>query len=942
MQTTIKQLLPICFLLFSNVLLAQNPGSKIMGHEVFDLWKDIESPQLSNDGQWVAYQVEPGEGDGELKLWHASNQKEYTFPRGHKAHFSADNQYLIFAIQAHRDTLLAQRRRKVEEEELPKDSLAILRLADQQIEKIPQLHKFKVPKKWSGHIAYQLYPADSMTKDSSQTDSLKTKNEDLKEASTDNGFDLVIRKLGANQADTLPFIKDYTLAEEGPRLMAYSTGDDSTFLEGIYFYDCTKQTTKALWRGKGDYQQLSLDQQGRQAAFIADIDTSEARIRPFQLFYWQEKMDSATISLGTKSPMLLDAWRLSEHADLTFSKTGDQLYFSIQAPPILADTTLLPEEIVNVEVWSYLDKQLYTQQETLLEQEQKKAYRCVLHTKEGQIIRLGQEDLPEIRVAQEASMPYVLGYNDRPYLEKISWDGFPSYKDIYAIDIRTAETHQVARMKKANPRISPSAQYLYWFDRIDTVWQTYQLATKITQTISHNEQVAFYDELNDRPMLPSAYGIAGWTQADESVLVYDRYDIWQMDPKGQQAPKRLTKGREQQITYRYIKLDTEQPFIDPNGQLLLHLFNHQTKHSGYAQLSLPSGQLTTLLTGPYYYTPRPMKAQEANALVFTQEDFQTFPDLQYTRMDFKQAQRISEANPQQKEYAWGSMEAYTWTAPDGQLMQGQLVKPPNFDPTKKYPMIVNFYERSSNRIHRHRTPKPHRSTINYSFYANRGYLIFNPDVYYRVGYPGESALHAVVSGVGSLIDKGFVERERIALQGHSWGGYQIAYILTKTNMFRCAESGAPVVNMISAYGGIRWGSGLSRMFQYEQTQSRIGGTLWEYPLRYIENSPIFFADKIETPVLILHNDEDGAVPWYQGIEFFVAMRRLGKKAWMLNYNDEPHWPVKRQNRKDFNKRMQEFFDHYLKDAPMPSWMQRGVPAIEKGIYQGLLSEDPED
>jgi len=193
----------------------------------------------------------------------------------------------------------------------------------------------------------------------------------------------------------------------------------------------------------------------------------------------------------------------------------------------------------------------------------------------------------------------------------------------------------------------------------------------------------------------------------------------------------------------------------------------------------------------------------------------------------------------------------------------------------------------------------------------------------------------VMSGMDEIIKQGFIDEDNIGVQGHSWGGYQIAHLVTKTDRFKCAESGAPVVNMISAYGGIRWGSGLSRMFQYEHTQSRIGGTIWNNLDLYMENSPIFNIDKINTPVLILHNDEDGAVPWYQGIEFFVAMRRLNKKAWFLNYNGEPHWPVKRQNRLDFNKRMEQFFDHYLMDAPMPQWMKKGIPAIEKGILQGF-------
>lgn len=322
-------------------------------------------------------------------------------------------------------------------------------------------------------------------------------------------------------------------------------------------------------------------------------------------------------------------------------------------------------------------------------------------------------------------------------------------------------------------------------------------------------------------------------------------------------------------------------------------------------------------------------------LVFTLENFDVFPDLQISASDFKAPKKVSLANPQQEDFFWGSIELYEWTSSDGEVLQGLLVKPEGFDPNIKYPMIVNFYERSSNGLNVHRAPYPHRSSINYTFYASRGYVIFNPDVPYQIGYPGESAEKAVLSGITALQGEGFVDPERIGVQGHSWGGYQVAHLLTRTDIFRCAESGAPVVNMTSAYGGIRWESGLSRMFQYEHTQSRIGGTLWEKPLRYVENSPIFFVDKINTPVLILHNDHDGAVPWYQGIEWFTAMRRLNKPAWMLNYNDEPHWPLKLQNRKDFNIRMAQFFDYYLMDAPMPSWMERGIPALEKGILQGL-------
>ena len=250
-------------------------------------------------------------------------------------------------------------------------------------------------------------------------------------------------------------------------------------------------------------------------------------------------------------------------------------------------------------------------------------------------------------------------------------------------------------------------------------------------------------------------------------------------------------------------------------------------------------------------------------------------------------------------------------------------------------MLIYFYEKSSKGIHSHRIPSPSRSTINIPWCTSNGYVVFVPDIVYRDGYPGESAYDAIVSGTMAMTERNsFIDKDKIGIQGQSWGGYQVAYLVTQTNIYAAAMAGAPVSNMTSAYGGIRWGTGMSRMFQYEQTQSRIGGTLWEKPGLYIENSPLFHAPRIETPLLMMHNDNDGAVPWYQGIEFFVALRRLDKPVWMLTYNKEEHNLTKWPNRVDLGIRMMQFFDFYLKDAPEPKWMSEGVPALDKGKVNG--------
>jgi dipeptidyl aminopeptidase/acylaminoacyl peptidase len=194
-------------------------------------------------------------------------------------------------------------------------------------------------------------------------------------------------------------------------------------------------------------------------------------------------------------------------------------------------------------------------------------------------------------------------------------------------------------------------------------------------------------------------------------------------------------------------------------------------------------------------------------------------------------------------------------------------------------------------------------------------------------------MKSIVPGVQMLLTRGYVDPKRLGLQGQSWGGYQTSYMITQTNLFAAAMAGAPVVNMTSAYGGIRWGSGLARSFQYEVGQSRIGGSLWETPMRYFENSPLFWLDKVTTPLFIMSNDMDDAVPWYQGIEFFVAMRRLGKEVYLINYNNDVHNPAGRANQKDIAMRMQQFFDTKLKGAPPPDWMVHGIPYLAKGRDQ---------
>ncbi|MGB5555390.1 MAG: prolyl oligopeptidase family serine peptidase [Flavobacteriaceae bacterium] len=920
-----KRLVLLIVLLNQTTVFAQK---KVLDHSDLELWNSIEGEAISPNGKHVLYSLEKGEKDHFLLLKDAKATTVFNYDRGQNGQFSYDSNYVFFTIKAWTDSVTALKSRKVKKDDLPKDSLGILKISNGDLIKLRNIKSYKIPEKWSGYVAYQL--EEIKEEKEAEKDSLsdtKEKKDKPKKVDKENGYHVVLRNLNTQKEDTLKFVTDFTFAKRGQWFAYATTGEDKDAEAGIFVLNLeTQQITNIHNSIKGKYYQLQFSESGKNLGFVADTDTTKIQVRPNELYLWK---------VGTpKAERMLDAatapkgYRVSSDGNLSFSKDESKFFFGLASPPIIKDTTLTEDEIVNVEVWTYDEPRLYTVQELQLKNDTVQSFQSVIHLKNNKLVQLGDAIYTDTELGDEGNAYQALVSTFLPYELESQWTGSSAY-DYKVINTTTGATQmQVTKAPKMN--LSPKAKYAYGYSPSDSTWFAYETSSGKYKALTKGK--VFYDEENDSPDFPSSYGEVGWSEDDKFLLLYDRYDIWKFDPNTGEASQ-LTSGRATKTVYRYITLDDERRFIPIDENWLLTTFNETTKDAGYVEFNPKNKRSKPLISGPYRYS-NPKKALLADEVIYTRESFQEFPDLRRANLDFTENLVLSNANPQQAVYNWGTIEPVSWTSLDGIVLKGLLVKPENFDPNKKYPMLVNFYEKSSNNLHRHWSPKAERSTINYSFYASRGYVIFNPDVQYRIGYPGESAYNCVIPGVTSLIEKGFVDKDNIGVQGHSWGGYQIAYLVTKTDIFKAAEAGAPVPNMISAYGGIRWWTGLSRQFQYEHTQSRIGGTPWEYPQRYIENSPIFNIDKINTPLLVMHNDADGHVPWYQGIEFFVSLRRLGKPSWFLNYNGEPHWPLKLQNRKDFSLRMAQYFDYYLKGAPKPVWMERGVPAIEKGIHQG--------
>jgi dipeptidyl aminopeptidase/acylaminoacyl peptidase len=639
---------------------------------------------------------------------------------------------------------------------------------------------------------------------------------------------------------------------------------------------------------------------------------------------------------------------VSEFGTVSFSKSGKRLFFGTAAIQPPRDTTLVDFELAKLDIWNYKDDYLQTVQLSRLQRDMQENFLAVYDVASGEIKQLGSKEIPTVIQTNEGDGETFVGVTDFGKRVESQWTG-NTLKDVYAINV--AEGSKKLIIKDLNgfissQYISPTGKYIMWYDRKAKNYFTWD--GNSIKNITAKIKVPLWNEENDTPDLPGPYGIMGWEKDERVSLIYDRYGVWKVNADGSGTPQLIIGDRKNKRSYRYVRVDPEERSIESGQSIVFRTFNDNTKQAGLWQGKY-IGKLEPNNSEDKVFIGQLAKAKEADVFILTKENYNESPNLYvgealpvYNLSDPTRIQemriiekKLSSINPQQKDYNWGTAELVKWKAYNGKETEGIVYKPENFDPKKKYPLICYFYETLSDGLYTYQPPSPTPSRLNIPFFVSRGYVVLAPDIHYGTGHPAKDAYDHIVSGARYLVKQGYVDSTRIGIQGQSWGGIQVAQVITMTKLFKAAWAGAPVANMTSAYGGIRWESGLNRQFQYERSQSRIGATLWEKPQLYIENSPLFHLPKVTTPLVIMANDADGAVPWYQGIELFTGLRRLGKQVWMLTYNGEAHNLVERRNRKDIQIREQQFFDWLLKDEPAPKWITEGVPAVKKGKDWGL-------
>ena len=934
--------------------IAQQSAKRPLTHADYDAWRSIQGQRLSRDGRFLAYVLAPQDGDGELVVRDLASGKEHRHPRGAQPVnatpsttpgvppppqqqqsssapvFTADSRFVIFQIQPAKADAEAARRAKKKPEEMPKNALGIMNLATGEVARVEQVKSFKVPEQGPAVVAYLLEPRPEPKPEAKPDQKPEEKKPEAeraprkREKKKEYGSELGLKDLAAKTDRSFADVTEYAFSDDGLHL-AYTVASRKEESNGAYVAKTAgADAPVALLSGKGKYTKLTWDEKGAQLVFLSDRDSADVAQPRMELYYWDLKATGASEIVSATASGLRPGMVISERGAINFSRDGGEVFFGVApAPePEKEEGDEPADEKVVADLWHYKDDFIQPMQRVRAERDRNRSYRSVYHLKEKKFVQLADEKMEEVTPSDDGR--WAIGGDDRPHRLLVGVDA--NYSDYYLVNTLSGSRKPILEKQQWNISLSPGGRYAIFFDGKD--WNSVSVPDGKIINLTSKLGVKLSNETHDSPGMAGAYGLGGWTAGDKYVLIYDRYDIWQVAPDGSGA-KSLTEGtgRRDKITFRYVRLDSEERSIDPTKPLLLRAENEWTRESGFYRDRINGQAPERLVMSARLHSP-PVKAKAADVYMLTASTFNDYPDLLVTGPDFREMKKVSNANPQKEQFLWGSAELIRFKNLDGVPLSATLIKPENFDPAKKYPMIVYIYETLSEGLHRFVNPRPGHS-INASYYASNGYLVLMPDIVYTVGHPGQSAIKCVLPAIQEVADRGYLNESAVGIQGHSWGGYQIAYMITQTNRFKAASAGAPVANMTSAYSGIRWGSGLPRQFQYERTQSRIGGSLWESPMLYLENSPVFWADRVKTPLLMIHNDQDDAVPWYQGIEYFLALRRLGREVYLFNYNGEFHGLRRRINQEDYAQRLQQFFDHHLKGAPKPDWMERGIPYLER-------------
>ncbi len=909
MKRSINVWLFVVLLLTLALRLPAEAEKKVLTLDDYPLWKHIESVTISDDGRWMTFSYRPNGGDPTLYIKNLNEEKIYDVPCGSNPGISGDSKWAAYKVSPSKE----------EEKKLSKD-------------KKPMTSKVELLDLESGKkITYENASSFVFTNDSGFFAVKKDKKD--KEAKHE-GTDLVLRNLRTGQSLNIGNVGTFHFNHEGS-MLGYTIDADKRAGNGVYVLTLRNGTMRSLDSGEADYSQLTWDDndrepisgysKGRALAVLRGKkpDKSVHKENQLLVFLGLETGNFAAVEYDPAADKDFPAgFVLSENGELAWSEDNSRIFCGIREQEIEKEKS--EEPVANVDVWHWKDERLQSEQEVQAERDRRFTYRSVYLVESKSFIRLADKDMRTISISRIGT--WAVGWDNKKYLADVNRS--MNTADYYRVDTATDRRTLIVEKLPGRLQLSPDGTSCLYFK--DSHFWIYVMDDAKHVNISESAPVSFVDAEMDVPTDEGPWGIEGWTKDGESLIVNHKYDLWKLKLDGTRA-ENITQGKgdEKEIRFQYVRLDPEERWIDTSVPLLLSAYGEWTKKAGFFHLKT-DGSLEELVYVDKMYGRRILKAKNTDKILYTQESFVDFPDYYVSDTRFRNQVKVTDANPLQKEYAWGHRVLIDYENGRGVKLQATLTLPAGYEKGKKYPMLVYFYEKMSQRHHNYSMPtyddRPHMS-----LYASDGYLVLMPDIVYTTGAPGSSALDCTSAAVRKVIELGYADPAHIGLQGHSWGGYESSFIVTQTDMFACVVTGAPLTNMVSMYNILYKSAGFANQGLLETNQGRFGRDV--YPMKdleiYVSQSPVHHAAKITTPFMILHGTEDGSVDWNQGLEFYTAARRLGKEVILLSYPGEPHHLRKEENQKDFLRRMKEYFDHYLKGKPAPDWMVNGISYLKK-------------
>ncbi len=922
-------------------------------------WRYIKSGYntLSPDGQWMAYINGPVDGDQEVVVRKVNDTTTFRYPCGATASFIAfsnDAKFIAFKVSPKDAEVKAAKKTN----KTLYDKLLVVNLAANTKTEFDHVKNFSFSGKLPNWIAISFSPLETASK---EKDAAK-------------GTDLLLCNASTKKSFNVGSVGEFAFNKAGD-LLAYSVDANGKNGNGIYVRNMKTGITDGVDNDKALYKSINWNQEGTAFALLKSNKNDDYKTDVYSVIgvskvkgdslgttfysgltdksfpagmgisgdrrpYWSDDLTTllfgvSTIEKNDKAKKDSTKTTAKKDSTKTTAKAGsvaDARKDSVNKKP--AEIAAAKKDDIDkpdMIIWNWQDKRLQSAQTVQEMSDKTFSYLAEYQVTNNRFIQLADSNMRTVNVAPKQA--YAIGTDNAKYELMSNLNG-QSYADIYLINLKTGDKKLLFEnfYLTGNPgfRMAPNGKLVSYYQ--DGTFYSINLETGEKYNLTGKIKSSFVDELDDHNVIKPATENFGWSADSKYALIKDNYDLWRISADGKSVVS-LTdnwKARKTEIT-GIFNLYTDDKGTDLQKAQYFSVFNRTTKQAGIGRLD--GAQIKILFLDNYAYGNL-VKAKNNAVFAYSKENYEQSPEVFVTAAaDLSAAKQVTKNTPDQAKYAWSSgVKLFNYVSANGDTLQAALYLPANYVPGKAYPTITYIYERLTDGLNGYTMPGYPGTGFNKALYTSNGYAVLMPDIKYKINDPGMSAVACVVPAVQAAIATGIVDAKRVAIHGHSWGGYQTAFLITQTNIFKAAAAGAPLTDMISMYSLIYWNAGITNQAIFEASQGRLTSGYWDNIEAFERNSPIYHIKNVQTPLLLLHNDKDGAVDFTQGIEYYNGLRRLNKPVVMITYKGENHGIAKLPNRKDYAVRMLEYFDYMLKDKPAPTWWSKGVNHIDMDKY----------